>query len=87
MGLNYELDIDFFKLNEQKVLLKNIKDLMHWRNRSLLDGLIGLLEDVQEQAVETHKVSAAKVFLSSDDVKQPVSSKLLSSPKPLSQKV
>lgn len=86
MGLSYELDIDFFKLNEQKVLLKNLKDLMHWRNRSLLDGLIGLLEDIQEQSVETHKVSAVKVFLSSDDVKQPISSKLLSSPKPLSQK-
>lgn len=86
MALSYELDMDFFKLNEQKALLKNLKDLMHWRNRSLLDGLIGLLEEIQEQAVETHSVSAAKVFLSSDDAKPPVSSKLLSSPKPLSQK-
>lgn len=86
MGLSYELDMDFAKLNEQIDLLKKLNELLNWRNRSLLTGLVHLLEEIQEQSVEIHKVSPTKVFLSSDGAKQLASSKPLSSPKPLSQK-
>lgn len=62
-NINLTMDIDFEALREQKmVLLKIANRTQNPDNRDALDGLIHLLDAVQDQVVNSGQRTEAQVF-------------------------
>lgn len=55
---NYKLNIDWQQLRDDKELLTSM-NIAHPHN---FDGLIHLIDDIQDQAVDVHGLSEGEVF-------------------------
>jgi len=64
---DFTLNIDFTELREQKKLLIDACDLVPDNVRQALEGILGLLDSIQDQAVDVYKLDEDKVFHLSDD--------------------
>jgi hypothetical protein len=64
---DFTLNVDFTELREQKKLLIDACDLVPDNVRQALEGILGLLDSIQDQAVDVYKLDEDKVFHLSDD--------------------
>ena len=64
---DFTLNVDFTELREQKKLLIDACDLVPDNVRQALEGILGLLDSLQDQAVDVYNLDEDKVFHLSDD--------------------
>jgi hypothetical protein len=64
---DFTLNVDFTELREQKKLLIDACDLVPDNVRQALEGILGLLDSIQDQAVDIYGLDEDKVFHLSDD--------------------
>jgi hypothetical protein len=64
---DFTLNVDFTELREQKKLLIDACDLVPDNVRQALEGILGLLDSIQDQAVDVYNLDEDKVFHLSDD--------------------
>jgi len=59
---NFLLNIDFPLLREQKLALLEACDLVPDNVRHAFEGILGILDDIQDQAVDKYCLSPEVVF-------------------------
>lgn len=64
MKITVRLDIDFNRLHDQAELLKKLSDMLKRKHSYLLDGVLDLVEEIREQAVDENSIPPTTVFLS-----------------------
>ena len=69
MKLNYELDIDFTVLKQQKLDLLSVLNSVENQTQiyNSLQGLLGVIDSIQDQAVDVHGYEEKEVFTLSDE--------------------
>ncbi len=59
---DFTLNVDFTELREQKKLLIDACDLVPDNVRQALEGILGILDSIQDQAVDVYKLNEQEVF-------------------------